>query len=886
MKRILYILSLVLFLHSCKNAFKDALVLDINSISFEKADTIVFGSNQDIIVNGLPDSTLSVTFSESDSAFTWQLNKPAYFRLNDTTQNAISLDSIDSIEAEGHQYYTKDIKPITDQFFRNQRKGFLFFKKKKGNSYIKLSNIIRNLGTEVSPETDGLNSLIAYDEENEITKLIILDTNVSVVKTNGIRQPLKTNGSVKSRELSVEFFRTFNSVLLDTTKKSKLFHIRDTAFFTTVKSYYTPFGANKFSITANEKLAVLFNKHFREVIPKFAIDSALTRNDSNSVNIKQKAHSNTYSNDLYTTNISNCNAVALGNVDASLQFAQSKNNPLLNENNLSSFRIDKRTFIYSILPLIFVFIFGLIVIYFVTEKNDIYEIESNQGESSKWRNHFWILFTALFFLSVGRIFIGYNLSYTAPYFSFAFPTSIIVSPLLLLTVLYVWLIFILHNDPDAIGFKCRVALFVVPIVLLFILRYVVIDNFPFYIQDFPEINLRLLNPRNWKSIEVHYLTIISLVISLVFFLITVSIQLVPISRNNDISFKYLLYLIYLALLAIGFLFFAKNSYSVSALLLAVWTLIGLGNKGALNLTGNSKIAANIINFFKQRFKLTLDVNYVERLLKFTLIAILPLIVALLLAFLYSDGGYFINVIIFPTIISVILFGLYKYYSDADSGINWNKTKFGFFINIGFIFIVFVGSFFWAKNKSQGYNPLEPGRMGSRFTSFFDFNTVHEYGIRESEKQAQFFAELSKYSYPSQHNLYEPIHPGISSFIDPVVKNDLSVPFGLIYQFGETWLIPILGLILIWSIIFFSVLRTTITPTANSNNQRYFTQYAIIRIYCACMLVGSGLWLIASYYNIVPFTGRLIFGLGQDSIAEVFETIFLFSYMGLISKTEG
>ena len=50
-----------------------------------------------------------------------------------------------------------------------------------------------------------------------------------------------------------------------------------------------------------------------------------------------------------------------------------------------------------------------------------------------------------------------------------------------------------------------------------------------------------------------------------------------------------------------------------------------------------------------------------------------------------------------------------------------------------------------------------------------------------------------------------------------------------------------------------------------------------------MLVGSGLWLIGSYYNIVPFTGRLIFGLGQDSIAEVFETIFLFAYMGLISN---
>ena len=180
MKRILCILPLVIFLHSCKNAFKDALVLDINSVIFEKKDTIVFGSNQDIIVTGLPDSTLSVTFSENDSAFTWQLNKPAYFKLNNATQNAIALDSIASIEAEGHQYSIKDIKPISDRYFKN----------KKSNSYIKLSNLIRSLGTEISPETDRLNSLIAYDEANEITKLIILDTNVVAVKPNGIQQPL------------------------------------------------------------------------------------------------------------------------------------------------------------------------------------------------------------------------------------------------------------------------------------------------------------------------------------------------------------------------------------------------------------------------------------------------------------------------------------------------------------------------------------------------------------------------------------------------------------------------------------------------------------------------------------------------------------------------
>lgn len=845
MKRILYILPLVLFLHSCKNAFKDALVLDINSVSFEKADTIFFGSNQDIIVNGLPDSTLSVTFSESDSAFTWKLDKPAYFKLNDTTQNAIALDSIASVEAEGHQYYTKNIKPITDQFF----------KKKKGNSYIKLSNLIRSLGRDISPEIDGLNSLIAYNEKSKITSLVILDTNVVAIKTNGTQQPFKTNGSIKSRELKVEFFRAFNSVLVDTSQESKLFHIGDTAFFTTVKSHYTPFGANEITITANENLDVLFNRHFREVIPKFAIDSALARNDSNSINVKQKAHSNTYSNELYTTNISNSNVIAFGSIDASSKFVQSKNNTLLNEKHLSSFRIDKWTFVYSILPLIFVFIFGLVVIYFVTEKNDIYEIESNQ-ESSKWRKHFLVLFISLFIFSLGRIFIGYNLSFTAPYFSFAFPTSIIVSSLCLLTVLYIWLIFILHNDQDTIGLKYRIALVVVPIFLWCVLRYVVIGkHFPFFIQEFHRTFA--WNPLRMADNEVYFQTIFTLVA----FLLGISLSIFIVRYAKAIF-------IISSLCLFTPLILQKSSYSVTALLLVL-------------------AAITVIAIWLPQYTIIKEKsNFGIRLKSWAWLVSPALFVFGVIALFWKhDGGYFINIILFPFVLSLIIFWLYKYYSNADRGINeeitkWDRRISGLAI-LALTLLIFGASYFISK----GYNPLESGRMGSRFTSFFDFNTVHEYGIRESEKQAQFFAELSKYSYPSQHNSFEPIHSGISSFIDPVVKNDLSVPFGLIYPFGVNWLIPIFALILIWSIIFYSVFRTTLTPTANSNKQRYFTQYAIIRIYCACMLVGSGLWLIASYYNIVPFTGRLIFGLGQDSIAEVFETIFLFSYMGLISKTD-
>lgn len=850
MKRILYILPLFIFLQSCK----DALVLDIKSVSFEKGDTILFGNNQDIIFNGLLDSTLSLIYFNADSTFLWQLNKPTYFKIDGKTQNAVVLDSIkEIIIGTTNSFDINRIKAITQKFAHE----------KDGVKYIKLNNIIKSAFKISSPSLDSLNSLIACDNDNDEVqpKLIILDRNVSALKTNGESYFFENTGTARSKKISIEFFRIFNSVLLDTTN-SESFHIGDTVYYSTVKSYYTPFGASKLIIEAEEKLKVSFNKFFRAVIPKTSIDSAFSKNNSIAICVKQKVQSNTYSNEVYTANISNSNAFEFGTVDTSLKFIQTMENSLLSENNFRTAHIDSLTFFYSLLPLFLVFIFGLVVIYFVAEKNDLYESQSSMGESSKWRKYFWILFSSLFILSVGRIFIGYNLSFTPPYFSFAFPTSVIVSPLILLTVLYVWLIFVLYDNKDAVSFGYRIALAVAAIALLFSLQKLTASNFQFYYDEFKQSfkELSFFHPidsvRKILKWEVYNQTLFALV----FFLSSISLGLIFVRFSKTIFIS-------CSVLLSSFFVFQKSSYSVTALLIAL-ALITI-----------------IVMSFPRLVKLEHYANFKKRRNVFLLLLI-PVVVVFGFALLKGDGGYFINLLLFPLMASIILFRFYKYYPNSDLGIDKRKTRQDWIYSWLIISMVAVGLFVIAYAKSSNYNPLEDTRMGSRFTSFFSFNTVHEYGTRESEKQAQFFAELCKYTYPTQHNKYDPIHPGISSFIDPVVKNDLSVPFGLIYQFGNHgWLIPILILMLVWLCILYSVLRRAVTPTVNSEGQMHITQYSLIRIYCACMIVSSGLWLIASYYNIVPFTGRLIFGLGQDSIAEVFETIFIFSYMGLIRKTE-
>ncbi len=83
-KPILYIITVILVLFSsCGNNALDreAFVIDIKSISFDK-DTLWFGGKQDVMMQGLPDSVLSVT--QIDNGFAWKLKKPAYVKFDGT----------------------------------------------------------------------------------------------------------------------------------------------------------------------------------------------------------------------------------------------------------------------------------------------------------------------------------------------------------------------------------------------------------------------------------------------------------------------------------------------------------------------------------------------------------------------------------------------------------------------------------------------------------------------------------------------------------------------------------------------------------------------------------------------------------------------------------
>jgi hypothetical protein len=340
--------------------------------------------------------------------------------------------------------------------------------------------------------------------------------------------------------------------------------------------------------------------------------------------------------------------------------------------------------------------------------------------------------------------------------------------------------------------------------------------------------------------------------------------------------KFLLNIILLVIL-VNFLI-QNNSYSVSALLVAlfIFSVLMLPRKSPFFLVSEDEGKTST----EQKKKM----NWQKP--KFFLFALIPPTAGILLALWKGDPGYLINVVLFPIVLIFVLIGFHRYYIPKI--ILENKkvkhTREVWFSVFGMLAILglFIGLCIGLTSR---YNPLDKGRLGSRFTVFYNFETVEDFGTRESEKQAQFFSELAKYTYPQQHSAYEAIHPGIASFIDPVVKNDLSAPFGLIYQFGTLWFIPVISLFAIWMLLIYKVISMSTSPGRGSTDQaKHFSLYGLIRLYCACVLVSSGIWLVLSYYNVLPFTGRLIYGMGQDSIAEMLETVFLFGFMGLVSKS--
>jgi hypothetical protein len=863
MKKFLFIFGITLLFSSCKEngLSRDAFVLDVKSVALQK-NVVWFGGEQDIIgcpdmiIDAMQDSVLEIR--REGNGFVWHLNKPAYVKFNGNNPNAVDYDSVSSISIAGQNISKEEIENTL-----NAQNRFEDLDNEKFR-YTFLSDIIKVTRNNTNDRIDSIRTIFAYNKEKKI--FVLLDRDIVVTKNNNSIKRFDNEGNINGNSVKIEFFHSFHSSFLSTKDKKKYFHWNDTCFSASVKSFYTPFGASEITLQANNEnnISVSFNKIFRVVIPEKAIYKVYADNDNIPISIRQLIHANTYSNEVYTMNMSNADYLELGTIglNEDYKFEPSEQNTLLKNGEFESYNITNGifgTFGKGCLPLVLVFLLGLSLLHLLNYDN-IYEGQDNQGEDKRWKFYFLALYSLLFALGIGRIFIGYNLSFTQPFNTNFFPTAVIVAPLILLNVLLFWLVRLRINFGKEVIKRYWFVLFaflIVPIILY--LCYKNNSIFSFYWD-----NLMFQN----YSVE-HSASFIHTIYLLTALLI---VNIFCLFSGTFLKSKIILFFQSFSLWVIAILFFAlgKNSYSSGLFLIGVFVLMGM-------------------LFIPKLSHIPLEESFKILLPKLLLYVLFSIVLILFVWLVMGDVGYMINVWLFPIIMAIIITLVYAYnYSQGcgDDDDNKRKANKNAVITLTGGIIALVAVYFVIIRPAlKNYAPSS--RFESRMTMFYDFDKIHETGYRQSEEHSQFFAILTKYAYPSEYDCYEPIHSGISNYIDPIVENDLSVPFGFIYQFGSWWKWSIALLVLIWGILSFYVLKQAISPVSisnNSNKEKRLTKYAVIRLFCLSMLVGSSVWLILSYYGIVPFTGRLIFGMGQDSIAEVFETLFLFAFMGLIGKT--
>ncbi|MDI9337666.1 MAG: hypothetical protein QM539_04480 [Alphaproteobacteria bacterium] len=830
MKKGLYFLILFVLIQSCKKA----LVLDIRSISFNDNTTVFLGQKQDVMVKNLPDSIFSITYNKEQANFILTLKQPIYFQIDGITQNSVFQNSIESIEIDGNHYKFNKLLEIKNKYTANDSKV----------KYIQLKHLIKLAYNHSN--INNLNTILSFDKDDNKSKLTILDTNIIVTQKNGSKVKFVSTDIIQSDAFSLEFFKTLHSSILNNTQK--YFHINDTIYYSSVKPYFSFFGASKFNIYhINESINISFNNIFRSVIPLKAIKAIIDSNENIPVDLKQNFQANTYSNQIYANNISNNNLFSFGTIDKNLKFEKNELNGILNSNDYLIYKINYNTFIVPFLFLFSVFILCLIIIS-KFKWEFIFEFHKN-NENNIWKQHFYFIFICLFLLLTSRLFIGYNLSYTSPFYYFAFLTAIITAPLILIAVLLIWIVisplqFSIENFKEKkYSFLLHPLAILIFTILVLIVQYLVVNYLSkFFIEElFDKYNIdNIFNSNSPSYIKIIFFLCIYIIILNIFYIIAFYY-----SKFNSKKIEILTFV--LTVISLPFVIIGNNSYSVLNLMIIIFLFLFL--------------------IYFSRNKNNIYLKY---------ILILIFLCGIIFPFYKGDLGYVINLILgFIIFICFIIF-------------NNSKTKISYFIRI--LIVLFLIGVIWIMywlNANSEFNPINNNRFTNRLIVYQNFNTVHEYGTRQTEEHAQFFAILGKYAFPTEYNLYEPIHPGISISSDPIVKNDLSAPFGLINPFGPNfWWVPVSILIIIWFTMIYMVCNTVMVKEnlGNNNEGFLFSYYGIIRLFCASMIVGSGIWLIGSYYNIVPFTGRLIFGMGQDSIAEVFETIFLFGYMGLVGKS--
>jgi hypothetical protein len=551
-------------------------------------------------------------------------------------------------------------------------------------------------------------------------------------------------------------------------------------------------------------------------------------------------------------------------------------------------------------------IFGEKILRSTGDKSTLY---SQQKAKNGWK-YMCILVGCFFVYVCCKLFVATKLSFTYPFFEKVYSVAIL-SSILQLVLLFICLLIInirfstrLKEEGKAKKWQKYFPLLVTTgfLIIITLLFYFFVysslnENFTmdifksYFTSEVGIINIidGVKNPRAWtESVGMndnhttvyHILSFLILgayilyLFCFLFFNSKIEKWIQQFSNKNIIWIK-----IILCLIGLGLCFsFSGNNFS--SMLISPLVIIGLA------------LALNEILRFKRK---NLILNIILTILIGLFFCALFIVFAAL-----PDHGY-ITVTLGILAAFFIMFMLVNF-NDIWDGNNIDSKK-NIATSITLFVLIGLSYGFTLLISGSPTNEVEYGRINRRLSMFVDFNNVHETGYRYNESDAEFMVILSHYMLGDSikngkddimSEAY-PLHASVSTGQSPVVLNDVCFPAAFYAPLcGSTFvffgfLIALLILVLGFSIG--GIKEYEIGDPRYLNNGKFIGYKngkpklhlrMRWRILAVCMWVGTSLYIFASYFGFVPFTGRLIPGFGVDSVGEAIESVMLFTFMGAMA----
>ena len=237
-------------------------------------------------------------------------------------------------------------------------------------------------------------------------------------------------------------------------------------------------------------------------------------------------------------------------------------------------------------------------------------------------------------------------------------------------------------------------------------------------------------------------------------------------------------------------------------------------------------------------------------------------------------GLFCAVMIFPVMTYKV-----KYYNTATKGSMQRMNNiYRRAIVLVLLAVLLGGPFLF----SLLMNPDEVswGRFDRRMQMFSSYNETRESGYRYSEADMEFMQIMCHYMQDYEitedplSNDEHFLHKSISTGQSPVVLNDVSAQAAFFGPIG--WPAHMIFFLLL--VVLLGTVQLFCFASEYRDDGASSFKMTRHRLTAVLIWVGASAYLYISYLGLFPYTGRLIYGFGVDSVGEALEICVLLAFM--------